>query len=364
MASEEDIAYQVVLEPYTSVSTVIVFPIAFLSSMFLLYGMYIIIFGLSINILWRRRESSASKAYMRWIIALFVLTTINNVFGVRTNMDQILVAFNAIKSEDYVPLFKLIWGENSVSERAAWWGLSALTSGMIGCIFDYLMVHRCYVIWGHSKRILYPFAFVAIVTNVIGFVALAVMIAGYRHHNTVIYERSIAITQVAIIITAVYSSLLTLLTAGRIWLMTRQARQITRSDVYNKHKIFVATILETGLIFSITQVVTVILHLVTDSENKGVAPFDSGTISVHMAAIAPTLIVLRIAYGQSVDSVQQMVSTVQFAERGNSNSQQHSAAVRHGTIDLQQSLAEVEERGTLGRFEMDKPPSNPAQSVV
>ncbi|KAK1220888.1 hypothetical protein PQX77_016309 [Marasmius sp. AFHP31] len=234
----------------------------------------------------------------------------------------------------------------------------------MGYIFDYLMVHRCYVIWGHSKQILYPFAFVVIVSDAIGFVATAVLIAGYRLRDAVLLGRSTAVTEVLSIITVVFSSLLTLLTAGRIWLMTRQARQVTGRDVHSKYKTFVATILETGLIFSATQVVTVILVLVTDPENRGVAPFDTGAISFHMAAIAPTLIVLRIACGQSVDSVQQMVSTVQFAEGGNSHSQQHSAAVHHGTIDLQQSLAEVEERGTVGRFEMDKPPSNPAQSVV
>ncbi|KAK1226134.1 hypothetical protein PQX77_010894 [Marasmius sp. AFHP31] len=190
------------------------------------------------------------------------------------------------------------------------------------------------------------------------------MIAGYRLPDAVLYGRSFAIMQVIVIITAVYSSLLTLLTAGRIWLMAREVGQITGRDIYNKYKIFVATILETGFIFSITQVVTVILQLVMDPENRGNAPFDSSAISIHMGAIAPTLIVLRIAYGQSMDSVQQMVSTLQFADGGNSDSQQCSVAVCHGTVDLWQSLAEVEERGTVGRFEMDKPPSNPAQSVV
>ncbi|KAK1216272.1 hypothetical protein PQX77_021108 [Marasmius sp. AFHP31] len=144
MASEEDNARQIVMEDLTTVSNVIVLPIAYLSSMFLLYGMYIIIFGLSINILWRRRESSASKAYMRWIITLFVLTTIYSAVNVWIWMDQSLLEFNTVKSEDYAPLFKYIFGENLASEHAARQGLSVFSAGIISCIFDYLTVHRCY----------------------------------------------------------------------------------------------------------------------------------------------------------------------------------------------------------------------------
>ncbi|KAK1225750.1 hypothetical protein PQX77_011293 [Marasmius sp. AFHP31] len=81
-----------------------------------------------------------------------------------------------------------------------------------------------------------------------------------------------------------------------------------------------------------------------------------------MAAIAPTLIVIRIAYGQAVESVQPMVSTLQFVEGGNTSQQR--STVNHGTVDLRQSLAGVEERGIAGRIEMDKPPSNVAEGVV
>ncbi|KAK1228984.1 hypothetical protein PQX77_007973, partial [Marasmius sp. AFHP31] len=123
MASEEDNARQIVMEDLTTVSNVIVLPIAYLSSMFLLYGMYIIIFGLSIDILWRRRESSASKVYMRWMIALFVLVTIFNVVNVWTWMNDTLVEFNAIKSEDYATLSKYLFSENLASEHVAGEGL-------------------------------------------------------------------------------------------------------------------------------------------------------------------------------------------------------------------------------------------------
>ncbi|KAK1235603.1 hypothetical protein PQX77_001169 [Marasmius sp. AFHP31] len=79
---------------------------------------------------------------------------------------------------------------------------------------------------------------------------------------------------------------------------------------------------------------------------------------MYMTAIAPTLIIVRIAYGQAVESVQQMVSTLQFIEGAN-DSQQRSTTAR-GTVDPRQSLAGIEGRGTAGRIEMPDKSSNVA----
>ncbi|KAJ8085716.1 hypothetical protein PM082_004534 [Marasmius tenuissimus] len=362
MVSEQEVAKQV-LEPYTSSGQVIVFTISTLSVMLLVYGMYIIIFGLSVNVLWFRHESSASKSYMRWIIALFILTTISNATIVWFHMYQALIIFNVIKTNNYVPYFRLLSGGNRPSEWVAQLCLGLFSSAIISFIFDYLMVHRCYVIWGYSKRILYPFIFVVLVTNVAAFVVYVIQTVAYKHQNHALYTSSINIANVLTIIAAVYTSLLTLLTAGRIWWTVRQVEQLNGKRVYTRYKIFVATILESGLLSSATLVISVILPLLTDPNNKGLIPFDFNVVAIQMAAIAPTLIIIRIAYGQAVESVQQMVSTLQFAE-GASNSQQPSTAA-HGTIYPQQSLAGVEERCTLGRMETsDKPPSDVTEEAV
>ncbi|KAJ8095440.1 hypothetical protein PM082_023210 [Marasmius tenuissimus] len=135
MASEQENAKQAV-EAYTSIGQVIVLPIGTLSVMFLVYGMYIILFGVSLNILWHRRESSASKAFMRWIIALFILTTIYNATTVWISMDQTLMTFNAVKTNNYIPFFNTLSSGNRPADWAARFGLSALSSAIMSCIFD------------------------------------------------------------------------------------------------------------------------------------------------------------------------------------------------------------------------------------
>ncbi|KAJ8085679.1 hypothetical protein PM082_004497 [Marasmius tenuissimus] len=76
---------------------------------------------------------------MRWIIALFVLTTIDNATTAWICIDQALSSFNAVKTNNYIPLFKSLSNIISASEHAAQWGLRAFSSVMISFIFDYLM---------------------------------------------------------------------------------------------------------------------------------------------------------------------------------------------------------------------------------
>ncbi|KAK1235600.1 hypothetical protein PQX77_001165 [Marasmius sp. AFHP31] len=375
MASEQEFAKQAV-EAYTSVKMVIVQPILTFSSVLLVYGMYIIIFGLSVNVLWRRRDSPGSKAYTRWIIALFALTTIFNATTVWLYMKHALVAFNAIKTENYIPLFETASGTRSRPELTAQlyvfllhfyiWDAKAEAvplDKVFECIFwRHNRVYRCYVIWGYSKWILCPFTIVVPVTDMIGLVATAVAIAAQYRLDAALYERSNGILKVLVIITTVYTLLLTLLTAGRIWWMARQVGQIRGDGIFSKYKIFVATILESGLLYSAILVITIVLQFVTDPRGEGMVPFDLNVLSVQMAAIAPTLIIIRIAYGQAVESVQRTLSTLQFTDGGN-NFQRRSTVAR-GTVDLRRSLGEVEERATVGKFEMEKVPSQVAGNLA
>ncbi|KAJ8085684.1 hypothetical protein PM082_004502 [Marasmius tenuissimus] len=353
MSSETEM--EQTLEPFTSVQVVIVQPIATLSVLFLVYGMYIIIFGLSLNVLWRRRDSTASKVYMKWIIVLFVLTNIYDAVTTWIYISQTLVAFNAVKTKDYMPLIESLAGDTS---SAAQLGLSGFSSLIMGIIMDCFLVQRCYVIWGFRKSILYPFAFIVLVTDGMGFVATAVMIAAYHQNNLTLYQKTFDIMQPLVIITVAYDSILTLLTAGRIWWITRKAGQMAESTAYARYdfKVIVATILESGLLYSATLLISVVVPRFTDPGAHGLSPFDPNVISIQMAAIAPTLIIVRIAYGQAVESVQQVVSTLHFAEAAGNASQQRSVAPGgRGTIDLRQSMAAMDERGSVGRHAGEKP---------
>ncbi|KAK1219520.1 hypothetical protein PQX77_017753 [Marasmius sp. AFHP31] len=58
-------------------------------------------------------------------------------------------------------------------------------------------------------------------------------------------------------------------------------------------------------------IASIVVRVVLDPDETGTStsPIDLTSVAYLMAGLAPTLIIVRVAYGKSVDSVQQMVST-------------------------------------------------------
>ncbi|KAL0573708.1 hypothetical protein V5O48_008252 [Marasmius crinis-equi] len=77
-----------------------------------------------------------------------------------------------------------------------------------------------------------------------------------------------------------------------------------------------------------------------------------------MTGIAPTMTIVRIAYGKSVESVEQAITTLRFAEAAH-GSQQRSAGVPRATTtaDLRESFFDTsEERAPVtSEGEREKP---------
>ncbi|KAJ8085696.1 hypothetical protein PM082_004514 [Marasmius tenuissimus] len=359
MSSEPESMKQT-LERLTSAQVVIVQPVATLSVGRPFPGMYIMISGLSLNVLWRRRSSAASRVHVRWIIILFILININNAAGVWIYVCQTLVAFDAATTKNYVPLHQFLSVGTSTSRQTAQLGLSMFSSIIIGIIMTYLLVHRCYVIWGYCRSILYLFGFIVCVTNSINLVVTGLMIAAYHRHDGASYHKNFRIVEALAIVTTAYASLLTFLTAARIWWLSRQTCKIARMAVGCSYKMIVVAILESGLLYSIALVLTAVLPQLT-SPNGEVTPFYFNGIAIQLAAIAPTLMIVRIASGQPEEGAQERISTLQFAEATNGSQRQSIDA--QDTVELRQSLTGLENRIFGVRSGTEKSLSNTEESI-
>ncbi|KAK1226129.1 hypothetical protein PQX77_010904 [Marasmius sp. AFHP31] len=119
----------------------------------------------------------------------------------------------------------------------------------------------------------------------------------------------------AFIAAAGFNFLLTLITAGRIWHITREARKVLGSSIRSRYRTIVAIIMESGSLYTVTLLATIILYFTVDPKNTGGIPVDLAVLSTQLSGLAPTIIIVRVAYSQSVDSVQQVVSTLNFASR-------------------------------------------------
>ncbi|KAK1216669.1 hypothetical protein PQX77_020705 [Marasmius sp. AFHP31] len=72
-----------------------------------------------------------------------------------------------------------------------------------------------------------------------------------------------------------------------------------------------------------------------------------------MAGLAPTLLIVRIAYGKSVDNVEQMISTLQFGDAPVIETQRQTNVVR-AIVNLNHSSVEVDEGTPTSVAEADK----------
>ncbi|KAK1218155.1 hypothetical protein PQX77_019175 [Marasmius sp. AFHP31] len=175
---------------------------------------------------------------------------------------------------------------------------------------DIMLVHRCYILWGSRQLILYTLGGASLVLNGI-YLATAMMglisvnrLSTMKHVN----DQGAQIDNGNSIALSVFNGFVSLLT-GRIWWISREVGQ--HSEVLwlqPRHKAIVAAILESGLLYPATTITTVVLSRVLDPDGTSIVPIDLAGTTILMSGLAPTLIFVRVAYGKSVDSVQQMLS--------------------------------------------------------
>ncbi|KAJ8085437.1 hypothetical protein PM082_004253 [Marasmius tenuissimus] len=301
--------------PYTSTGIVIAFPIATFALMFLTYGAYLIIFGLSIHILFRRhgRHTSARRLYLWCTVTLFVLNTIHVVFHSTATAYQAVKDFEAAKTKDWDEFMKYLNGTELKSATVIG---SDLTAFLMNVIADCMLIHRCYVVWESRKSILYPLAFLSVAVNGLLLGSDIPRLVGIVSDKA-LFKRANNVNRGAFVAVAAFNFALTLITAGRISWLTREARALLGRRVDTRYKRIVAIIIESGMLYSTTLLVSVIIPFVMDSGSAGFIPVDLSALTIQLSGLAPTLIIVRVAYGEN-DSGEtrhrDKVTSLSFAE--------------------------------------------------
>ncbi|KAK1224000.1 hypothetical protein PQX77_013119 [Marasmius sp. AFHP31] len=115
---------------------------------------------------------------------------------------------------------------------------------------------------------------------------------------------------------AVFNAILTLLAAGRIFWISREASRIMGKDTRTRYRTIVAIILESGVLYPAVMIVSVVMQMTLDPNASGGLKIDLTPTSFVVAGIAPTLIIVRCAYGkaiQNVDRDRAEMSSLHFA---------------------------------------------------
>ncbi|KAJ8091062.1 hypothetical protein PM082_024672 [Marasmius tenuissimus] len=176
-----------------------------------------------------------------------------------------------------------------------------------------MLIHRCYVVWFGNKWVGITLLVLSVVLNSVGLAGCIMFTIGFRDtrfpEHIVLLLKGNNINNGYLIANVIFNSLLTALTAGRIYAISREARKFLGDDGINKtYKTVVAVIIESGLIYPTSLIIYIVILLRLDPNNQSLLPVDLSPLFMQAAGIAPTLIIVRALQGKTTDSVDQVVS--------------------------------------------------------
>ncbi|KAG7092857.1 hypothetical protein E1B28_009172 [Marasmius oreades] len=274
--------------PLLDVGQVIIYPIVTVTVMCIAYGFYIALFSRCIQLL-RHDGVSRRSLYVWSTVTLFVMSTGMVAVEITKVLQQSVVEFTSAKTRDFLPLYNFATHDTHKIITIAFGSTLPIIANAAA---DFILIHRCYVVWGFKKRILIPVIVASFAVNLISSIATIMLIIGLRDtrikSNLAIAENAQNIQAVGFIMSATFNLALTLLTGGRIWWITRCAGPSrTYYVVTTMNKI----ILESGMLYPLVMIV----HLsITNTFADFQLPIDTLPLVVLAAGIAPTLIIVRI----------------------------------------------------------------------
>ncbi|KAK7039035.1 hypothetical protein VNI00_010427 [Paramarasmius palmivorus] len=182
------------------------------------------------------------------------------------------------------------------------------------CIADIILLYRCYVVWGSAKRALTGVLLLVLsTTNVFGLVAHVLVFVSRGKQRWDLSAKTGSIIMAYNMANAANTIIMTLLIAGRLWWITRDAREFMGHKVDRRYKRIVSTLIESGFLYSAVLIVNSCLTLT--SSNLGYRISLNSLVRL-MVGIAPTLIFLRTSLASTDNAVpnSRMLSTLRFGD--------------------------------------------------
>ncbi|ESK81228.1 hypothetical protein Moror_14432 [Moniliophthora roreri MCA 2997] len=305
--TEEDIT------PFNIVTTILVQPMVNLTVMFYVYGIYTILFIISLHILIHRQDCPNRVLYMFFTIALFTLTSANNIVLTFDYARQAILEFTFTKNQDWESFLAYLQLDAVGPIIVA---LEMVLPLCLVTMADIMLLHRCYVMWNSSKCVAFPMIFLMVTLAVISISNTADLAEVQLFGQSKTIDTAFWLADMGVNIT------LTLLTAGRLWWHSREPQKHLGPAVTAKYKTIIVIILESRLLYPTFLIAAIVLQELVDPDNKGLALFSLWIVTYQVAGIAPTLSIIWAVGGKTVEytSTDQVVSSLHFANGGGSES--------------------------------------------
>ncbi|KAJ7455847.1 hypothetical protein FB451DRAFT_1564853 [Mycena latifolia] len=229
------------------------------------YGIYLVLFSICLHILLHRPRNAANSILLATTILLFTLSTIQAVLNLVLGSIDILgvdLPEDAIGFADDM----LYVATNLVA--------------------DSLLIYRCWIVWNRNIFIIIPGFVGVVITSVFGWdQKIHQEIPGLAPFYSLTLATNIVVS---------------ILTAGRIWWISRRycPMQSSKSSAKSPYGSTIAIILESGIIYS----AFVVARIAVDNVDPVTVSFMVTEMLRQIMGIVPTLIIVRVGLGISIES--------------------------------------------------------------
>ncbi|KAF7324629.1 Rtt106 domain-containing protein [Mycena kentingensis (nom. inval.)] len=252
----------------------------------LAFGFYTCLFLQCVQILYTRRRANY-RVHLACMVALYFLSTVHIVLAyswaaITDTADFAIYEVFSLRS----PRPVLFAPDDPAGVRALA-TLLKIRWVLANGIADAIVIHRCFVIWGMNWKAIALPAASYVCTMIGGFLELFPLPSGASNIALIIGYGGVFLTNV----------LASTLTAGRIWFMSRRLARLTSRSPRRRYTDLTAIILESGLVYPLLLIITVVIFLVP--ETPTVAVLVCIALAYHLVGIAPTLIIVRVGMSAS-----------------------------------------------------------------
>ncbi|KAL0575614.1 hypothetical protein V5O48_006361 [Marasmius crinis-equi] len=120
-----------------------------------------------------------------------------------------------------------------------------------------------------------------------------------------------ALSNASAIVSIISNTVIAIVIAGRIWWILSEVGSRIGKGVSDDYRAIVALILESGLLYPFTQLLSFVFDRNLASDESGTyTPIVLSIIPVLVAGIAPTLIIIRSVLGKTIETVDQLILTM------------------------------------------------------
>ncbi|KAJ7677719.1 hypothetical protein DFH06DRAFT_559152 [Mycena polygramma] len=256
----------------------------------LLYGVSVVLFLVSVHLLYHRRTPSRATFLVLTAAMAFLATVQFSLHIVTTSLALRLLRMVIVNGQRTVPI-------TPVGLEALYWKV-VFTEDVVlvtnTVITDGLLVYRCYLVWGRPHR-----GFLVLpILLMLGTLATGYVTTYDEDYSDAPLSQYHFDPRIVFVLNGFMNFVVMLLTAGRISWATRQQRAVLGPTWAPQYDAAIAIVLESGAIYCCGLVFQIVALSVQNSSPTAVY-LSHGTIG-QLVNITSTLIVVRVGLGHTM----------------------------------------------------------------